>query len=115
LNDKNITSIALTEKQLAEPSLYPKIISGHYKIIFASPERTLAKEGPLWELITRKDQSFLKQLLYVVVDEAHLVFDWGHSFRHDYANIPALRPYPRKHNVPMIAMTVTANTDKIQR
>jgi ATP-dependent DNA helicase RecQ len=115
LNAKNITSVALTEKQLEDPSVYTKIASGHYRMIFASPERTLAKEGPLWELITRRDQSFLKQLLYVDVDEAHLVFDWGHSFRPDYANIPALRPYLRKRNVPIVAMTATVNCDKIQR
>jgi superfamily II DNA helicase RecQ len=80
-------------------------MAGDYKVIFvASPERTLAKlEGPLWELITKSDQSFLKRLLYVLIDEAlHLVFDWGHSFRPQYANIPALRPYLRKCDIPII-------------
>jgi ATP-dependent DNA helicase RecQ len=115
LRAAGITSIALTAEQLEEPGVYRKLMAGDYKVIFASPERTLAKEGPLWELITKSDQSFLKRLLYVVIDEAHLVFDWGHSFRPQYANIPALRPYLRKHDIPIIAMTATANIDKVRR
>jgi superfamily II DNA helicase RecQ len=109
-----IPSVALTAEQ-QEPGLFKKILEGHYKIVFVSPERTLAREGALWELITSKDQAFLNKLLYVVVDEAHLVFDWGQSFRPAYANIPALRPYLRKCNIPMIAMTATANSAKIER
>jgi superfamily II DNA or RNA helicase len=115
LRAKGITSIALTAAQLDEPGVHGKLIAGEYKVIFASPERTLAQEGPLWELITKSDQSFLKRLMYVVIDEAHLVFDWGQSFRPQYANIPALRPYLRKCDIPIIAMTATASTDKVRR
>jgi ATP-dependent DNA helicase RecQ len=109
-----IPSIALTEER-ADSGVYPRIAAGQYKVVFASPERTLAREGPLWELVTRKDSTFMEQLLYVVVDEAHLVFDWGNSFRPAYANIPALRPYLRKFQIPMIAMTATAKAEKIER
>jgi superfamily II DNA helicase RecQ len=114
LRASGISTVALTADKM-EPGLFDQILEGHYQIVFASPERTLAREGPLWELITNKNQAFLNQLLYVVVDEAHLVFDWGESFRPAYANIPALRPYLRKCNIPMIAMTATANSAKIER
>jgi superfamily II DNA helicase RecQ len=41
--------------------------------------------------------------------------DQRQSFQSDYANIPALRPYLRKRDIPKIAMTTTADTEKVQR
>jgi superfamily II DNA helicase RecQ len=79
LQASGILSIALTAERV-DSGVYPRIVAGQYKVVFASPERTLAREGPLWQLITRKDSTFPEQLLYVVVDEAHLVFDWANSF-----------------------------------
>jgi superfamily II DNA helicase RecQ len=45
-----IPSVALTAEQMTEPTIIPEISSGHYKMVFASPELTLAKEGHLWGL-----------------------------------------------------------------
>jgi superfamily II DNA or RNA helicase len=108
-----IKAVALTQAVLQDTQVYPKVAAGHYQIVFASPECTLARDGPLWSLLTKKD-SFIKKLLYVAVDEVHLVLDWGQSFRPEYANLPALRPYLDRHKIPIIGMTATANIEKLK-
>jgi ATP-dependent DNA helicase RecQ len=112
LEQWGIPTVCLTAGVLQNPQVYPRMVAGHYKIIYASPECTLARDGALYGLLSRNN-AFLKKLLYVVVDEVHLVLDWGGSFRPAYANIPALHPFLDRYQIPIIAMTATINVDKL--
>jgi ATP-dependent DNA helicase RecQ len=108
-----IQSVALTEATLKEDTqVYRRIAAGEYQVIFASPECTLATDGPLWGLLNAS--SFRKRLMYVAIDEVHLVLDWGKNFRPAYANITAIRPCLNHDEIPIIAMTATANVEKLK-
>jgi hypothetical protein len=74
-----IQAVALTQAVLEDTQVYPKVAAGHYQIVFASPEGTLARDGPRWSLLTKKDSS-IKKLLFVAVDQVHLVLDGAESF-----------------------------------
>jgi hypothetical protein len=104
-----IKAIALTDETLAQtPDIVQKIEKGNYSLVYISPERTLAKDGPFWKLLGR----IKRKIYYVVVDECHLVVDWGSSFRPDYANIASLRGHVGK--VPFAALTATATREKMK-
>jgi ATP-dependent DNA helicase RecQ len=103
-----IKAITLTDETLAQtPNIFQKIENGNYSLVYISPERTLAKDDPFWQLLGR-----IKGKIYYVVDECHLVVDWGSSFRPDYANIASLRGHVGK--VPFAALTATATREKRQ-
>ena len=77
--------------------------SGQLRILFVAPEslenrelrHTLASAG----------------IALMVVDEAHCVSEWGHSFRPDYLKLPALQQELRPHAT--LALTATA-TPRVQ-
>ncbi len=77
--------------------------SGQLRILFVAPEslenrelrHTLAATG----------------IALMVVDEAHCVSEWGHSFRPDYLKLPALQQALRPHAT--LALTATA-TPRVQ-
>jgi superfamily II DNA helicase RecQ len=61
-----IKAIALTDETLAQtPNIFQKIENGNYSLVYISPERTLAKDGPFWQLLGR----IKGKIYYVVVDE----------------------------------------------
>ena len=81
--------------------------SGRYKILYVSPER-------LWSRRFR-DGLRLVSVARVVVDEAHCISQWGHSFRPEYAAIPdALDSLTAKSRPPVAALTATA-TERVRR
>jgi superfamily II DNA helicase RecQ len=46
-----IKAIALTDETLAQtPQVFQSIEIGNYSLVYISPERTLAKDGPFWQL-----------------------------------------------------------------
>lgn len=69
-----------------------------YKLVYVSPERLLE---PLFiELLSSIPLSFF------VIDEAHCISQWGHSFRLEYRQLTILKEkFP---TTPIIAMTATA-------
>jgi ATP-dependent DNA helicase RecQ len=72
-----------------------------YKLLYVSPERLL-------------DESFLQFLSgipisFFVIDEAHCISAWGHSFRPEYRKLSSLKKlFPTK---PIMALTATATPD----
>ena len=77
--------------------------SGTLRILFAAPE----------SLENRELQQTLScvSISLFVVDEAHCVSEWGHSFRPDYLKLPALQVQLRPHAT--LALTATA-TPRVQ-
>ncbi|KAJ8300711.1 hypothetical protein KUTeg_022230 [Tegillarca granosa] len=87
---------------------------GKISFIFSSPEHLLNNEK--WRGVVRKFAEE-NRLRYFVVDEAHTVLQWGtaknketQAFREWFGNIGELRSLAP--NVPMMALTATANTAK---
>lgn len=72
-----------------------------YKLLYVAPERLL-------------DPQFLERLKettvsFFVVDEAHCISQWGHSFRVEYRKLAILKEiFPQ---CPVIALTATATPD----
>ncbi len=72
--------------------------SGHYKLLYASPER----------IMTTRFIDCLKRwnVRTVAVDEAHCVSEWGHDFRPEYRQLATLRQ--ALSGAAFIALTATA-------
>lgn len=72
-----------------------------YKLLYIAPERFA-------------DQNFLDRLKalplsFFVIDEAHCISQWGHSFRPDYRQLSLIKKnFPDK---PMMAVTATATAE----
>ncbi|TNY22018.1 P-loop containing nucleoside triphosphate hydrolase protein, partial [Rhodotorula diobovata] len=78
-------------------------------LAYVTPEQ-IVKSAAFRDLLG--DLHRRKQLARFVIDEAHCVSSWGHDFRPDYKEMGSLkRDYP---NVPMIALTATAN-DRVKQ
>ena len=72
-----------------------------YKLLYVAPERF---SDPLFiEKLKGMDVSFF------VIDEAHCISQWGHSFRSEYRKLSVLKEmFPTK---PVMALTATATLD----
>lgn len=77
--------------------------TGAWQILFVAPESL--GNTILLELLRAR------QLSLMVVDEAHCVSEWGHSFRPDYLQLPGIRQQLRPRSV--LALTATA-TPRVQ-
>lgn len=77
--------------------------SGQLRILFVAPESLENRE--LRHTLASAD------IALMVVDEAHCVSEWGHSFRPDYLKLPALQQELRPHAT--LALTATA-TPRVQ-
>lgn len=75
-----------------------------YKMLYIAPERL-------------NDEYFLKRLKsmyvsFIVIDEAHCISQWGHSFRPDYRELSKIKTlFP---SCPIMALTATA-TQEVQK
>ena len=89
----------LRELRKAQPTM---------KLLYVTPEQ-LVNAGGLNDVLRGLAERRL--LARFVIDEAHCVSTWGHSFRADYKALGVLRQrYPR---VPICALTATA-TEKVK-
>jgi bloom syndrome protein len=89
----------LRELRKAQPTM---------KLLYVTPEQ-LVNGGGLNDVLHSLAERRL--LARFVIDEAHCVSTWGHSFRADYKALGVLRQrYPR---VPIVALTATA-TEKVK-
>jgi ATP-dependent DNA helicase RecQ len=76
-----------------------RLQQGKVKLVYVAPERLLTTG--FMELLKRFDVNLF------VIDEAHCISVWGHSFRKEYTQLRKLRDdFPK---VPMMALTATAD------
>ncbi len=80
--------------------VYRRMARGQLRLVYIAPERI--RDAALNEALHHTN------VIQVVVDEAHCVQMWGHSFRPDFLNIPSLFPDPRP---PISALTATATKE----
>ncbi len=92
----------LTRKEREER--YEKVRSGHYKILYVTPERFRKK--------TFVDVLRSRAVSLLAVDEAHCISQWGHDFRPDYTRLHEFRKIMGDPTT--IALTATA-TPQVQQ
>lgn len=102
---KNNIPAAFVNSSLPLPELY-RVLNQltDYKLLYIAPERL-------------SDPQFIDRLKnlsvsFFVIDEAHCISQWGHSFRPDYRQLSLIKnTFPDK---PLIALTATA-TPAVER
>ncbi len=78
--------------------LFAQLVQGAVKILFLAPESL--ESNFVRTIVSQCSISML------VVDEAHCLSEWGHSFRPDYLAIPG---FVKKHGIkPVMTLTATA-------
>ena len=81
-----------------------------YQLILASPE--MLQSPPFVKTILRNPR-FTRNVVSLVIDEAHCVSHWGADFRKKYASLGVVRAFlPR--GTPVIAVTATL-TSRVRR
>ena len=81
-----------------------------YRIILTSPEMCLGDSGFAALL---KDPRWSRSILFMVVDEAHCIKQWGAEFRKHYSSLETLRSFvPR--GVPVLATSATMPPDTLK-
>ena len=84
-----------------EREVMERLVNGELELLYAAPERLLAGDGALKQVLQRIPLSL------IAIDEAHCVSQWGHDFRPDYLALGGLREaFP---GVPLVALTATAD------
>ncbi|KAH9928419.1 P-loop containing nucleoside triphosphate hydrolase protein [Amylocystis lapponica] len=83
--------------------LHEEIVSRKHRLILTSPE--MLADHPLFSKLMRSPE-FTKDILSIVVDEAHCIAQWGESFRKKYIELNKLRSYLPIH-VPILATSAT--------
>lgn len=79
--------------------VYRDAAQGDLDLLYVAPERVMRPD--FMEFMTRLD------IALIAIDEAHCVSQWGHDFRPEYLKLGELGR--RFSNVPVIAVTATAN------
>lgn len=106
MQNKGIRAAAINSNQKDEENaaIVAKAQNNQLDILYIAPERM---ENARWIMAARK-----MKIAMVVIDEAHCISIWGHSFRPNYRRIVNLvRLLP--NNFPVLATTATA-TPRVQ-
>ncbi|KAJ3544609.1 hypothetical protein NMY22_g2725 [Coprinellus aureogranulatus] len=73
--------------------------------MLTSPEMSLLHDGFRQYL---SDAAVSKQLVMIVIDEAHCISQWGGDFRKEYSQLDRLKPFFPTH-IPFLAVSATLN------
>jgi superfamily II DNA/RNA helicase len=74
------------EGQQRRQEICDRIRNGSQRIVFTSPESLMSSLAP-----SLYEAARLKRLKYFVIDEAHIVEQWGDEFRPEFQELPGLR------------------------
>jgi superfamily II DNA helicase RecQ len=81
-----------------------------YRIILTSPEMCLGNSG--FAALLREPR-WSRSILFIVVDDAHCIKQWGAKFQKHYSSLGALRSFvPR--GVPVLATSATMPPDTLE-
>jgi superfamily II DNA helicase RecQ len=79
-----------------------KVGEKFWRRIYLAPEQLKSKEfRKLWI-----DPTWTRDILAIIVDEVHVVVDWGEAFRPIYTTISDLR-HMGTHPIPLLAVSAT--------
>lgn len=87
-------------------------MSGHYQIIFTSPELLVDRTSRLRASLL--SQELAKSVEFLAVDEAHCIITWGDTFRPAYGKVGDLRAI-LPFDIPLLAVTATATPLMVQQ
>ncbi|KAJ8751579.1 hypothetical protein K2173_016825 [Erythroxylum novogranatense] len=89
----------------ADHSVYTKAKSGHYHLLYMTPEKACSIHTSFWSKLLELG------ICLVAVDEAHCISEWGHDFRVEYKKLDQLRGILL--DVPFVGLTATA-TERVR-
>ncbi|GJE85292.1 ATP-dependent DNA helicase RecQ-like protein [Phanerochaete sordida] len=100
-----IPAVAINEDN-SDVEVFKKLRRGEFSIVYAAPE-CLLRNNTFLQLF--RDPVFRDMLSAILVDEAHVIYQWGKNFRQDYNNLQTIRVSAGSH-IPWGAFTATAPT-----
>ena len=106
---ENMITSDLTGTERGE--IQQNFVSGNYQLLFVSPERFQSAEF-------RKELDLLNKkhginIGYAIIDEAHCLSEWGHSFRTSYLNlVKTIRKYCP--TAVLLGLTATASVNTLK-
>src|SRR6202011_2225419 len=89
--------------------IHKDIAKGCYRLIVVSPE-LLLNDGHFEELWGEK--KFTDNIINLVLDEAHVIKEWGGTFRSDYLKIGPIQ-YQFSRMIPMHLRSATVGLDTV--
>ncbi|KAK8869930.1 hypothetical protein IAR55_000498 [Kwoniella newhampshirensis] len=106
LQEKGIKAVQLNEDspQEEKDEIRRQMKMGHpeIRLLYLTPEMLLSpRQRPMFDISYRQ-----KQIARLVVDEAHVITEWGNSFRGTYRELGAFRQ--RYIDIPITALTASA-------
>ncbi|KAI5780569.1 P-loop containing nucleoside triphosphate hydrolase protein [Peziza echinospora] len=97
---------------LGKDQIIAEILKYTYNLIYVSPENLLQRSSPFQKLMFKGSSTLDNKVGFMVVDESHLVVNWGNEFRMDFSPLNTLRPVLGR--VPFGACTITATFQKLE-
>lgn len=103
----NTTIIYSEQPEQERKTAFRNVLSGQTQLLFVSPERFAS---PGFQRLLRRVRVGM-----VVIDEAHCVVSWGHSFRPEYSQIGYLLKVQRPNKILALTATASHSSRKIIR
>ena len=102
---------SLSQIQSILKKFHKDIAKGCYRLIVVSPE-LLLNDGHFKELWGKK--KFTDNIINLVLDEAHVIKEWGGTFRSDYLKIGPIQ-YQFLRMIPMHLRSATVGLDTVSK